>query len=159
MVVAEFRDAYPSRGSLYLAIRNYGPSVARDVQVTFQPELPDPLPEKAHESIIPFLKERYAAPITTLTPGTELLNVYYSGVPGSGGKFENWENVPEQVTVTISYTSADKRQQYEDSYALDVELLKNGTSVRSSESLESKTKEISKALQEIAKSTNLLARK
>lgn len=159
MVVAEFRDAYPSRGSLYLVIRNYGPSVARDVQVTFDPVIPDPLPERAHQSVIPFLKRRYEHPITTLTPGTELTNVYYSGTPGENGNFENWENVPDQVTVTIRYTSADQRQSYEDSYPLDVELIKNSTSVTSSESVESKVKEISRSLKEIAKSVEGIKKK
>ncbi|MFF7362335.1 hypothetical protein [Streptomyces sp. NPDC008125] len=158
MVVAEFRDAYPSRGSLYLVVRNYGQSVARNVQVTFSPEIADPPAAKEHESVIPFLKKRYVQPIAVLTPGTELSNVYYASTPGTNGKFENWEDVPDQITVTLKYTSADEKQEYTDSYRLDVDLFMSGTSIRSSESLEAQVKNISRSLKDIAKHLETIKR-
>ena len=151
MVAAEFRDALPSRGTLYLVIRNYGPSVAKNVRVSFDPEIPDPAPEAARESVVPFLKARYARTIPTLTPGTELRNVYYVG-ESQGGFFINSEPTPERVTVTISYESADGRQTYTDAFDLDVELIKGETWVTSSLSMESQVKDIRAALKGIAKS-------
>lgn len=41
-------------------IRINGPSVAKNVRVSFTPEIPDPLAERAEQSIIPFLQARYA---------------------------------------------------------------------------------------------------
>ncbi|WP_432110290.1 hypothetical protein [Streptomyces sp. AA1529] len=158
MVAAEFRDAYPATASLYFVVRNYGPSVAKDVEVTFTPPIPDPEPEKAEESIIPFLKERYARKIATLMPGVELKNVYYTGRAGPDGKFHNWEDVPESFTVTISYEDTDGAK-YQDSYDLDVALMQGETRITSSRSIEKQASEIRKALQGIKSSTTEIYRR
>ncbi|MFF9270668.1 COG1361 family protein [Streptomyces rochei] len=151
MVAAEFRNALPSRGTLYLVVRNYGPSVAKNVRVSFDPEIPDPAPDAARESIVPFLKDRYSRAIPTLTPEMELRNVYYVGKP-QGGRYVNSEPTPERVTVTISYESADGKQEYKDSFELDVALMQNETWSTSSLSVESQVKEIRLSLKGIDKS-------
>jgi hypothetical protein len=151
MVAAEFRDALPSRGTLYLVIRNYGPSVAKNVRVSFDPEIPDPAPDSARESMVPFLKSRYARAIPTLTPGTELRNVYYVGEP-KDGHFVNSEPTPGRVTVSISCESADGKQKYTDSFDLDVELMQGETWVTSSLSMDSQVKEIRGSLKDISRS-------
>ncbi|MGW5846672.1 hypothetical protein ACWFQ8_01695 [Streptomyces sp. NPDC055254] len=158
MVTAELRDAYPAEATLYLVIRNNGPSVARNVKVTFSPEIPDPTPEKSARSLIPFLKDRYAQLIPTLTPGTEYKNIYFAGTPGPDDQFINSENVPDQVTVTIDYESSDGKFKYKDSYHLDIELMKGETRVTSSRSLESRAKEINRALQGIKGAADKIAR-
>ncbi|MEV0443508.1 hypothetical protein AB0I84_13210 [Streptomyces spectabilis] len=158
MVAAELRAEEESRSTLYLIIRNYGPSLAHNVQVSFSPEIPDPAPEKAHESIIPYLKSRYAEPIKTLTPGTELRNVYFAGVPGPDNQFVNYEDVPAQVTVTITYESTESRETYTDSYDLDIDLLKSETYVTSSTSMKSQVTQIRKALQGAEKELGEIAR-
>lgn len=148
MVAAEFRDAHPAHGVLYLVVRNYGPSIAKNVRVTFTPELPDPAEEQASESLIPFLKARYARPIPTLTPGTELSNVYFWGKDDGNGTFENGEDVPDQVTVTVTYESTDDHP-YRDTFDLDVDLMRGATRVTSSTSVESQVRDGVKALKGI----------
>lgn len=151
MVAAEFQDAHPATAALYLVVRNHGPSVAKNVRVTFSPEIPDPPAEKAAQSLIPYLKERYARTIMTLTPGTELRNVYYIGKDGEDGEFSNAEDAPDRVTITINYQSADGKQDYEDSYDLDVALMQGETRITSSRSLDRQVIEIRKSLQSIDK--------
>lgn len=157
MIAAEFRDALPSRGTIYLVIRNFGPSMAKKVRVSFDPEIPDPAPEALRESVVPFLKSRYGRVIPTLTPGTELRNVYYVG-EGQGGRFINSEPTPGRVTVTISYESADGKQTYVDTFDLDVELIQGETWVTSSMAIESQVKEIRTALKGMAKSVQSIDR-
>ncbi|GGS10495.1 hypothetical protein GCM10010236_76210 [Streptomyces eurythermus] len=157
MVAAEFRDALPSRGTLYLVIRNYGPSVAKNVRVSFDPAIPDPPPDMARESVVPFLKSRYSRVIPTLTPGTELRNVYYVGEP-QGDHFVNSEPTPERVTVTISCESADGKQEYTDTFDLDVDLMQSETWVTSPLSTESQIKEIRASLKGIDKSMQGISR-
>lgn len=92
MVAAELRDEPYADATQILVIRNYGPSIARNVRVSFDPPIPDPVDPSS--SGTPFLKKRYANPIPVLTPGMGLDNVYYSARPGSGDQFENLEPTP-----------------------------------------------------------------
>jgi hypothetical protein len=77
MVAAELREYQFDERTLLLIIRNYGPTVARNIVVTFDPPLPKTSPERAHDSLAPFLKARYMKPIPVLTPGMELNNIYF----------------------------------------------------------------------------------
>jgi hypothetical protein len=144
MVAAEFRDAYPAHATLLLVVRNYGPSVAREVRVTFDPELPEPAP--GDRSLLPFIKKRYEEPIAILTPGTELKNVYFTG-QADGDGLVNFEGAPDRITVRIAYWSGDLKQRYEDTYSLDVAVLQGETYVTSSRSLEGQAKAIRGELQ------------
>lgn len=126
-VVAELRNEPHARATQLLVIKNYGPTVARDVVVTFDPPLPDPSQDIANQSTTPFLKRRYAEPIPVLAPGTELDNIYFSGKE-SGNGWVNFEPLPDKVTVTISYLAPDDRQ-YTDEYKLDVGIIRNKTYV------------------------------
>ncbi|WP_435241207.1 hypothetical protein [Streptomyces cucumeris] len=158
MVAAEFRDAWPSEGTLYLVIRNYGPSVAKNVAIAFEPEIPDPEPEEEHQSVIPFLKNRYRGKIATLTPGTELKNLWFVGEEQGRGEFVNVEPTPDHVVVKIDYESTEG-DKYSDSFELSVDVMRGETRVTSSRSLESKAKEISQTLRAIQKSMSSLERK
>ena len=148
MVVAELRSPPYTHGTQALVITNYGPSIARNVRVTFDPEIPDPAPEKATKSWTPFLKRRYASPISVLTPGMELDNLYFVGRPGANGQFENNEPTPPQVTVTISYDGPDETP-YRDTFDLDIGLLRQRTYAESSTSPEGQAKEALKLLKRI----------
>lgn len=136
MVAAELRAHPHSDGTQLLVVRNFGPSIARDVRVSFDPEIPDP-PDPARSGI-PYLKKRYADAIPVLTPGMELDNIYQ--FRGQGG-----DVAPGQSLVTIRYAS-DSGDRYSDEFPLDVELLKNRTYVTTSSSPEAQVKEIAKAL-------------
>src|SRR5665811_1804934 len=82
MVAAELREVQYVKGTQILVVRNYGPSIARNVRVSFDPEIPDP--EDPSTSMTPFLKRRYANALPVLTPGVELDNIYFSGQPEGG---------------------------------------------------------------------------
>ena len=138
MVAAELRAAPHNGPTQILVVRNYGPSIARNVRVTFDPPIPDP--DNPATSVIPFLKERYANPIPVLTPGMELDNVYYFGQSA-----DHAEPVPEQVTVTIAYES-DAGDPYVDAFPLDVNLIRNRTYSTSSASPEAQMKVMAKSL-------------
>jgi hypothetical protein len=128
-VVAELRDEPYARATQLLVIKNYGPSVARDVAVTFDPPLPDPSSSIVGESTTPFLKSRYAKPIAVLAPGAELDNIYFAGKQSSDGSgWVNFEPLPDKVTVTIRYAAPDDCQ-YTDEYRLDVGVIRNKTYV------------------------------
>ena len=80
MVAAELAAAAHVNGYQMLVVRNHGPSIARDVQVTFDP--PIAMPENPAGLGTPFLLQRYAAPIPVMVPGRELDNLYFVGQPG-----------------------------------------------------------------------------
>src|SRR4051794_36626263 len=61
MVAAELREIPYVKGTQILVVRNYGPSIARNVRVKFDPEIPDP--DDPSTSVTPFLKRRYAKPV------------------------------------------------------------------------------------------------
>ncbi|WP_414940140.1 hypothetical protein [Amycolatopsis sp. cmx-11-51] len=147
MVAAELESVPYVRGSQKLVIKNYGPSVARNVTVSFDPPIPDPEPAKAAESVTPFLKRRYEKPIPVMTPGMSLENVYYSGRP-LGGQFVNFEPTPDQVVVKIAYTD-NNGAPYEDAFPLDVMLIRSTTEATSSTAPEAKLKEIAQELKKI----------
>ncbi|MFC0627458.1 hypothetical protein [Kribbella deserti] len=148
MVAAELRQPPYVQGSMMLVIKNYGPSIARNIRVTFDPEIPDPDDPKT--SIVPPLKRRYSKPIPVLTPGMELDNLYYVGEPGAGGKFANSEGTPLQITVRFDY-EGDDGSEYSDTFPLDCDLLSARTYIESSKSPDSQRKRMVAALETIAK--------
>ncbi|TCK27183.1 hypothetical protein [Pseudonocardia endophytica] len=148
MLAAELRIVPYVQGSLKLVVKNYGPSIAKNVWVTFQPLLPDPSPEIASQSVTPFLKRRYSRKIATLTPGMELENIYYSGRPGPDGIFVNFEPLPDQVTVRLVYEDTSGRS-YRDVFHLDTQLFHDMTIATSSGAPDAKIKEIAGTLKKI----------
>ena len=156
MVAAMLRAIPYVHGSQQLVIVNCGPSIAKDVRVSFDPEIPEPL-DDGQRYVSPFIKKRYAKPIPTLTPGDELDNIYYSGQQGDDGSWVNRENVPEQVTVTIRYKSTDG-DSYEDDYELDTNLLRARTYTTSSASPEERLENATMILSRIDKSLAQLAK-
>lgn len=119
IVVARLRKGpSTSHGVTYLVVSNLGASVARQVQVTFDPELPEyeKAPDGKAGVVAPFLRRRYESPITVLAPTQSLANIYYySGMTG-----RNLEDVPDEFTVRVSYLD-DRRRKYEDAFPLRVQ--------------------------------------
>lgn len=140
MMAAELRRPPHVPGTQLLVVRNYGSSIARQVVVTFDPPIPDPSPEKAARSVSPFVRRRYAETISVITPGMELSNIWFSGVAGTGGRWENFEPTPERFTVTFTYQGPDGYS-YEDAIQLDTGLIGTETLVTSSTSPENQIKE------------------
>ncbi|MGW4056853.1 hypothetical protein ACWEGE_01170 [Amycolatopsis sp. NPDC004747] len=157
MVAAELREVPYVRGTQILVIKNYGPAVARDVVVTFDPPLPDPLPDAAHKSLGVFLKARYEKPVPTLVPGMELDNIYFDGIDDHDGGWKNNDPFPDAFTVTISSTAPDG-ERYTDRFALDVGLIRNRTFATSSRHPEERLTQAVKHLDAISKSLASLAR-
>ena len=81
MMTAELRPAVLT-DSADLVVTNRGQSVARDVQVTFDPPLPVLTGDDAKNLTTPYLQRRYAEPISTFTPGMIMQSVYQSGING-----------------------------------------------------------------------------
>ncbi|UQS26030.1 hypothetical protein L1857_26070 [Amycolatopsis thermalba] len=154
MVAAELRDEPYAPATQLLVIKNYGPTIARNVTVTFDPPLGDPPPEQEHESVAPFLKRRYAKPIPALVPGMELDNIYYDGT--TDGR-DNRNPFPDQVTVTIELDAPDG-ERYVDRFELDVSVIRNRTFVTSSTHPEQRMKQAVTALKRINESLSRIAR-
>jgi hypothetical protein len=108
-----------SHGTCELVIENVGRSVAKDVQVTFDPEITEDL-----GAIAAFLARRYDHVIPTMGPGRRLTNVYGNQLGDGSGNLD--EQVPRDVTLTITYKDARDRR-YEDRYELTVQTLLNQT--------------------------------
>ena len=147
MVAAELRDHPYADATQILVVRNYGPSIARNVRVTFDPPIPDP--DNPAESGTPFLKARYANPLAVLTPGMELDNVYFSGRQ-QGSTWVNYEPTPDQVTVRIEYED-DEGNEWTDDFPLDTNIIRNRTYTVSSKDPDEQRKALLKAVQGIEK--------
>ena len=104
-----------------LVVKNYGPTIARNVKVTFDPVIPDDPEAK----ILSFRTARYAKPIPTLTPGMELDGVWYM-LTLNGAQLVPAEPTPDPCTVTITYESSDGTP-YTDTFVLDVSIIANRT--------------------------------
>ena len=147
-MLAELRHVPYARGSLDLAIRNAGPSVARDVEVTFTP----PLPREALEA--QFITARYERVIPTFAPGQELTNTWLFQAPEAGTA----GSMPVRTTVTITYRGGGRRQQHTDIYELDADVLSHQTVIDSSASPEGRLRAIAEGLTKIQRTLVALDR-
>ena len=162
MMAAELRKAPYAPGTQLLVIRNYGPSIARNVKVIFDPPIPEPIPERAAQSVSPFITRRYAEPIPVVTPGMELTNIWFSGRL-DGDEWINFEPTPDRFTVTIAYDGPDeprrcRTRRYQDQFPLNTGLIRRETSASSSAAPENQIKEIKRLLAKIEKSIAGIAR-
>ncbi|XKK40761.1 hypothetical protein HFP72_09835 [Nocardiopsis sp. ARC36] len=105
----------------YLVIENLGQSVARSLEVDFDPPLPEyETTDDGQPGVVaPFLRKRYSRPIAMIAPGQRLKNIYFYIASGVDG---NVEPVPDQFTVSVLYTD-DHGKPYKDSFPLDTKLL------------------------------------
>jgi hypothetical protein len=133
VMTAELRLVPHTKAAQSLVISNRGPTMAKQVRVTFDP--PIPMPADPAGLVTPFMLKRYKKPIAVMAPGMKLDNLYYTGAPGPEGRSVNGEPVPDQATVTITYQSGDG-DEYSDEFPLDVEVLRARTYQTSSEAPE-----------------------
>lgn len=155
VVIAEFRPARDSTSAIDLVVRNLGASVARDLEVSFEPQLV--VPDTGGPFVTPFLIKRYADPIPAVAPGQDLRNIWWSGAVGHGNDLENSEPTPDEVRVNVQYRGSGKSQ-YCDSFSLHVDIVKMTTYSTSSDSLPGRLKTMDASLKQIAGATQQLSR-
>lgn len=119
VVAADLLPVVLSHGTSELVIRNVGASVARNVRVSFSPDITEETGQMAG-----YLARRYSQPITTMGPGRRLSNLY-SHWKGDGS-LELADPVPFDLTVAITYNDTHGRH-YADSYELSMSSLRNET--------------------------------
>lgn len=118
VVIASLQGGPEHVKGIYLVLHNAGNSVAREVQVAFDPELPsyDRTDDGQKGVVAPVLRQRYASPIGIMAPGQKYKNLYHYPVLGKDG---NAESVPDQFTVTVQYGD-DRGRVYTDDFPLNV---------------------------------------
>ena len=117
-MTVEFDFASNSQETIELVVRNTGPTPARNVQVTFNQQLPDT--EWASHAWI--IRHRYAKPIGSIGPGQVFRNSWWLndyGVKDAEKRLEtNVHGLPAEITVTVEYSGIGKKR-LTDIYALD----------------------------------------
>lgn len=116
---AELLPVVLSKGTSEFIVQNVGPSVAKDVKVTFDPPITEDVGQVAA-----FLARRYSRTIPTMSPGRRLSNIYSHWV--GDGSDELAEPVPKEFAVAITYSDAHGRK-YKDRYELTIQTLRNET--------------------------------
>jgi hypothetical protein len=116
-MVATMKRERLSHGGVQLVLNNFGPSVARDVNVTFTGELPQDNGELSEVDLWKWVYDRYRSPVPTWAPGWALSNVIRSGA----------DQLPE-FTVTITYQGPDGSK-YTDRYVQNPDHILNHTDV------------------------------
>lgn len=137
-----------SHMTILFVVRNLGQTEARNLKVTFTPDLPVAPENQVPADAIKFIKRRYAEPIKLLVPGQELDNTYSVGEPQA-----NEVRPPNQVAVALSYDGPNNRH-YEATFDLDTELLSTRTYVTSSSDPSEQMKAALKHLATIAGALN-----
>ncbi|WP_336881455.1 hypothetical protein [Rhodococcus globerulus] len=157
------REAHPSSHYAQLHVRNYGPTVAYNVKVTFDPEIKDVGTKSGENSFVPFLLGRYGSPIPTMMPGVELTNIWSAPGPrDENGKPTNDEPIPDVVTATIRYSDrpdfwAKNTNRYEDTFTLDMSIIKMSISTTHTDDHLGLHKRSVKALESIAPNMRQIA--
>lgn len=96
MVSGSFVFGANSPDTILLRIKNYGPTRAEDVVVSFDPPLPD-------DATTELVRKRYERPLGVINPGETLENAWYLA-KFSGNEFVgNHYAFPDEVTLRINY--------------------------------------------------------
>lgn len=127
MMSADLRPVTLSQGTSELLVTNLGGSVARNVRVTFTPELPNLQGAEASGKVTPFMRRRYSNTLPTFAPGRRLTNIYAVQVPGVGGALINDEPTPDEIEVAFTYED-DRGTKYQDRYPLTLAMIRDQTS-------------------------------
>lgn len=149
-MVAELRLAKDSGTAIDFVIRNAGVSLARNVKVSFTPEIE--VPEEGGPYVTPLVVERYRSSIPCVAPGQEFRNVWWAGRMGRGNDLENGEPTPDEFTVDITYVGARKRQEYAEKFPLSVKNMLATTESISSTSFKGRLKTIDASLKTVGDS-------
>ncbi|WP_159080292.1 COG1361 family protein [Nocardia suismassiliense] len=120
-------------GSTGIEVTNVGPSIARNVRVSFDPPLPTHGKTLAGTpSLLPYLRRRYSKPIAAWPPGYTLKNEYLFRAPDSDGQPDedgvqpNTDGVPRETAIVFDYTD-DDGYLYTDRTPLDPILIQGET--------------------------------
>lgn len=138
MVSARFSINENSPRVMMFLLKNYGPSRATNVSVTFDPPI-------KRDDTTDLVVDRYSAPIGVLNPGEEYENAWYmpefQGMDFKGNRY----SFPDQVTVTVTYHRFLWRK-YRDVTKLDVKTHLNTSDHVASDSMLGSIRAIAKAL-------------
>jgi hypothetical protein len=158
MVAAELRDERYSQAIQLLVIKNYGSTVARNVEVTFDPPLGRSRAGQGAPEPVAVLETTLfeANPLAGARPGTGH-HLFDGEGNNTGGGWKNREPHPDQVRVTIELDAPDGTH-YIDHFDLDVNLIRDRSMVTSSRHPEERLKRAMKALEDINKALTHIAR-
>lgn len=149
-VIAEVRPAPGSHSVIDFVVTNTGPTVAREVSVSFDPPISIPEDRKDEPLVVSYLIQRYSVPIPTIAPGQELSNSYWVGEQ-RGARIENSEPTPERVRVTVRYRGIGRRWLSESFVlAVDTITLNTWAESHSTSSVENRLKSVADSLKAIA---------
>lgn len=143
VVIAEIRIPKGGSSSLDFVVRNAGQSVARNVRVAFDPPLQNEDPTTF--SLRTALARRYALKIPVLAPGQELSNAI-----AIDDEDEQRSDLPHKFGVKVVY-DRKKKSHYEEEFQFDLEVYFNETTrtIRSSNSVESRLRDLARILDRI----------
>jgi hypothetical protein len=135
-------------------------TAARDLRIEFDPKIADPDPDSPHAtSAASALVRRFGKTTNVLGPGTEMVQIYWYPMERSGSEtLVNDEDVPEEVTVSVTYYAGPDRHEYTDDFELDVHNVGLSTSVNSKDNPAVQSRSMTKSLEAIAKGTAAIAR-
>lgn len=159
VLAAEFRIHPYSERTLLLSVKNYGQTVARNVQVRFTPEIVSDDKVGAKATLV----KKFDKPISVFAPGAELETIYFTPNFTDDG-VSNHEDLPDEIRVTISYDGPlvkkffgfDKIERYEDSFDLDTIPVRARVWLSSSTEPSARLKEINKSLKSVAAEIGVL---
>lgn len=143
VVIAEVRIPKGGYSSLDFVVRNAGQSVARNVRVAFDPPLKQEGPGAF--SLRTALAKRYALTIPVLAPGQELSNVI-----AIDDEDERQSDLPHKFSVKVEYDRG-RKSRYDEEFEFDLQVYFNETTrtIRSTNSIENRLREIRRTLDQI----------
>ncbi|MFJ1459327.1 hypothetical protein [Nocardia sp. N2S4-5] len=127
MMVATLKPTGP--GTAGLEVTNAGPSIARKVKVTFDPALPEhEHAEDGQESLIPYVRRRFAEPIDAWAPGYTTRSEFIRRGRNRDDQSlrTNVDGIPRQTTIVFDYEDDDGNS-YTDRMSLDPTLVEGET--------------------------------
>ncbi|MGW0037505.1 hypothetical protein [Gordonia sp. NPDC003376] len=112
-----------------LVVSNAGPSIARDVKVSFDPPLPThDTTDDGQQSIIPFVRNRYSKSIAAWAPGYVARNAFLilGDEKDEQGRPTNVDGIPRETDIVFEYQDDDGNL-YADRMSLDPTLIEGET--------------------------------
>lgn len=153
MMYARFLETpLADMGKADLVVGNAGPSVARNVSVTFDPPGLILSNSKKEPKAANHIIKRYKESIPNWVPGEVAHNVYFVG--DNQEKRENKEPLPDELTVYFQYEN-EEEQSFNDVFKLDIRHLAEETRVtqRKNNELLPPNERIAHAVEHIARKT------
>lgn len=131
VMVAELGHHHEDPMILIVIVRNAGPTVARNVRLTFNPELPNS--EADRDRYAKYLRTMFGDVIPTVAPGQVFSNPWHT---------RDRDGVPGECTVTVRYEDTRGRK-YEDSYLISIQPFLGALIVEASGSIRGLLKKLS----------------